>query len=114
MHWFYDQGPRVYLPQYLPNACCCAAYVYLGQYKYIRPPQCPQWLPENACRQNKQIAEDERFKSQDEVQKLIDKYTAQIDEALEAKEKEIKAGWESKQRKDVAIYDAMDIRWTVL
>lgn len=41
---------------------------------------------------NKEIAEDERFKSQDEVQKLIDKYTAQIDEILEAKEKEIQEG----------------------
>ncbi|MCQ9207777.1 MAG: ribosome recycling factor [Omnitrophica bacterium] len=38
---------------------------------------------------NKAIAEDDRFKSQDEVQKLIDKHTAQIDEALEVKEKEI-------------------------
>ncbi len=41
---------------------------------------------------NKEIAEDDRFKSQDEVQKLIDKYTAQIDETLEAKEKEIQEG----------------------
>jgi len=41
---------------------------------------------------NKEIAEDDRFKSQDEVQKLIDKYTAQMDQALEAKEKEIQAG----------------------
>lgn len=41
---------------------------------------------------NKEIAEDDRFKSQDEVQKLIDKYIAQIDEILEAKEKEITEG----------------------
>lgn len=41
---------------------------------------------------NKDIAEDDRFKSQDEVQKLIDKYVAQIDEILEAKEKEITEG----------------------
>ena len=41
---------------------------------------------------NKEIAEDERFKSQDEVQEFIDKYTAQIDELLEAKEKEIQEG----------------------
>ena len=42
-----------------------------------------------ALEKNKEIAEDERFKSQDEVQKVIDKYTAQIDAALETKEKEI-------------------------
>jgi len=41
---------------------------------------------------NKAIAEDDRFKSQDEVQKLIDKYTAQVDDLLEAKEKEIQEG----------------------
>ena len=41
---------------------------------------------------SKEIAEDDRFKSQDEVQKLIDKYTTQIDEALGAKEKEIQEG----------------------
>lgn len=41
---------------------------------------------------SKEIAEDERFTSQDEVQKFIDKYTAQIDELLEAKEKEIQEG----------------------
>ena len=41
---------------------------------------------------NKEIAEDERFTSQDRVQKLIDKYTAQIDEILEAKEKELQEG----------------------
>jgi ribosome recycling factor len=41
---------------------------------------------------NKEIAEDERFTSQDGVQKLIDKYTAQIDEILEAKEKELQEG----------------------
>ncbi|MFC1631740.1 ribosome recycling factor [Candidatus Omnitrophota bacterium] len=41
---------------------------------------------------SKDIAEDDRFKSQDEVQKMIDKYTKQIDEVLEAKEKEITEG----------------------
>ena len=41
---------------------------------------------------NKQIAEDQRFTSQDGVQKLIDKYTARIDEILEAKEKELQEG----------------------
>jgi len=41
---------------------------------------------------NKEIAEDDRFKSQDEVQEFIDKYTAQIEEALQAKEKEIQEG----------------------
>ncbi len=40
----------------------------------------------------KDIAEDERFTSQDSVQKLIDKYTAEIDKILEAKEKEIQTG----------------------
>jgi ribosome recycling factor len=41
---------------------------------------------------NKEIAEDDRFKSQDEVQKLIDKYTTQIEQTLELKEKEIREG----------------------
>ena len=41
---------------------------------------------------SKEIAEDDRFKSQDGVQKLIDKYTVQIDEILQAKEKEIQEG----------------------
>ena len=41
---------------------------------------------------NKDIAEDDRFKSQDHVQKKIDKYTSQIDESLTAKEKEIQEG----------------------
>jgi ribosome recycling factor len=38
---------------------------------------------------NKDIAEDDRFKSQEQVQKLTDKYTAQVEEALADKEKEI-------------------------
>ena len=38
---------------------------------------------------SKEISEDNRFTSQDTVQKLIDKYTAQVEEILEAKEKEI-------------------------
>ncbi|MBN3037788.1 MAG: ribosome recycling factor [Candidatus Omnitrophica bacterium] len=41
---------------------------------------------------NKEIAEDDRFKSQDQVQKLTDKYTTQIDQVLAEKEKEIKEG----------------------
>lgn len=41
---------------------------------------------------SKEIAEDDRFKSQDEVQKLIDKHIGQIDEILEQKEKEIQEG----------------------
>ena len=41
---------------------------------------------------NKDISEDERFKSQDEVQKLTDKYINQLDQSLEAKEKEIQEG----------------------
>lgn len=41
---------------------------------------------------NKEIAEDDRFKSQDEVQKMIDRYSGQIDEVLAAKEKEIREG----------------------
>jgi len=38
---------------------------------------------------DKLIAEDDKFRSIDELQKLIDKYTAKIDEILKAKEKEI-------------------------
>ncbi|UCB57318.1 MAG: ribosome recycling factor [Candidatus Omnitrophota bacterium] len=41
---------------------------------------------------SKEIAEDERFKSQDRVQKLIDKYSTQIDDLLKTKEKEIQEG----------------------
>jgi ribosome recycling factor len=37
----------------------------------------------------KEIAEDDRFKSQDNVQKLIDRYTSQLDQMLETKEKDI-------------------------
>jgi len=37
----------------------------------------------------KQIAEDDRFKAQDEIQKLTDKYIKEIDALLAAKEKEI-------------------------
>ncbi len=40
----------------------------------------------------KEIAEDDRFNAQDGVQKLIDKYTKQIDASLIDKEKEIKEG----------------------
>jgi len=38
---------------------------------------------------DKAITEDERFKSQEEVQKLTDKYIKEIDNLLAAKEKEI-------------------------
>ena len=38
---------------------------------------------------NKDISEDESRDLQDEIQKLTDKYTAKIDEMLEAKEKDI-------------------------
>ena len=38
---------------------------------------------------SKDIAEDDRFTSQDRVQKMIDKYTSQLDELLESKEKEL-------------------------
>jgi ribosome recycling factor len=41
---------------------------------------------------DKAIAEDDRFKSQNQVQKLIDKYTSEVDGSLEAKEKEIQEG----------------------
>lgn len=40
----------------------------------------------------KEINEDDRFKAQEEVQKLTDKYIAQIDQALAEKEKEIREG----------------------
>ncbi len=39
---------------------------------------------------NKDISEDEARDLQDQIQKLTDKYTAKIDELLEAKEKDIK------------------------
>jgi ribosome recycling factor len=38
---------------------------------------------------SKEIAEDDRFKSQDNVQKLIDRHSKQLDQMLEAKEKDI-------------------------
>lgn len=38
---------------------------------------------------DKLIAEDDRFKAQDEIQKLTDKYIKEIDSLLAAKEKEI-------------------------
>ncbi|MFC1493437.1 ribosome recycling factor [candidate division KSB1 bacterium] len=38
---------------------------------------------------DKEIMEDEMFKSLDEVQKLTDKYTEQIDKVVEAKDQEI-------------------------
>ena len=37
----------------------------------------------------KEISEDDRKRSEDEVQKLTDKYVADADAAAEAKEKEI-------------------------
>lgn len=41
---------------------------------------------------SKDIAEDDRFSSQDRVQKLIDKYGIQLDNLLENKEKELQEG----------------------
>ncbi len=38
---------------------------------------------------SKQIAEDERFKSQEEIQKITEKYIKRIDELLAQKEKEL-------------------------
>ena len=38
---------------------------------------------------DKQISEDESFKSQDQVQKLTDKYVAQIDALVKSKEQEL-------------------------
>ena len=40
---------------------------------------------------DKSITEDDRFKSQEEIQKLTDKYIKEIDNLLAAKEKEIQA-----------------------
>ena len=40
---------------------------------------------------DKLITEDEKFRGKDQIQKLIDKYTKEIDKHLEAKEKEIQA-----------------------
>ncbi|MFH1767974.1 MAG: ribosome recycling factor, partial [Candidatus Omnitrophota bacterium] len=39
---------------------------------------------------DKKISEDEKFKGDDEIQKLTDKYIAEIDNILAAKEKELK------------------------
>jgi len=39
---------------------------------------------------NKKISEDDRFKGEEELQKLTDKYTKEIDKILEGKEKELK------------------------
>jgi len=38
---------------------------------------------------DKAISEDDKFRGIDELQKLVDKYTAKIDEILKTKEKEI-------------------------
>jgi ribosome recycling factor len=43
-----------------------------------------------ALEKDKKISEDERFKAEDELQKLIDKYTKDIDTILAEKEKELK------------------------
>ncbi len=40
---------------------------------------------------DKQIAEDDRFNAQDEIQKLTDKYIKEIDNLLAVKEKEIRS-----------------------
>lgn len=42
-----------------------------------------------AAEKNKEISEDEHKKGNDEVQKVTDKYTKEIDEIVSAKEKEI-------------------------
>ena len=39
---------------------------------------------------NKKISEDDRFKSEDQLQKITDKYIEEIDSILEEKEKELK------------------------
>ncbi|OPX30744.1 MAG: ribosome recycling factor [Candidatus Omnitrophica bacterium 4484_171] len=39
---------------------------------------------------NKKISEDDRFKGEEELQKLTDKYTKEIDKILEDKKKELK------------------------
>jgi ribosome recycling factor len=41
------------------------------------------------CEKDKVIAEDDKFRGIDELQKLVDKYIAKIDELLKSKEKEI-------------------------
>lgn len=38
---------------------------------------------------DKKISEDERFKTQDEIQKITDKFMSQIEEILKSKEKEL-------------------------
>ena len=38
---------------------------------------------------DKLITEDDKFRGIDEVQKLVDKYTARVDDILKSKEKEI-------------------------
>jgi len=40
---------------------------------------------------DKAITEDDRFKSQDEVQKVTDKYTLELENFLKEKEKELTA-----------------------
>jgi ribosome recycling factor len=41
------------------------------------------------AKKDKQISEDDQFKSQDEVQKLIDKLIQKAEEIVKAKEKEV-------------------------
>lgn len=43
-----------------------------------------------ALEKTKKISEDERFRAQDDVQKLTDSYTKKIDALLESKEKELR------------------------
>jgi len=38
---------------------------------------------------DKVVSEDDKFRGIDEIQKLVDKYTAKVDEVLKAKEKEV-------------------------
>ena len=43
-----------------------------------------------ALEKNKKISEDDKFKGEEQLQKLTDKYTKEIDRILEDKEKELK------------------------
>ena len=40
-------------------------------------------------KQDKQVSEDDSFRAQDEIQKLVDKYTKEIDQVLEEKQREL-------------------------
>ena len=49
----------------------------------------PCWSRIKKLENDKVIAEDERFKAQEQVQKLTDKYIKNIEQILEDKEKEL-------------------------